>query len=714
MIDRKALVERHHVVQTSLDSRSPVSVGNGEFAFTVDVTGLQSMPTEYPVGPRDASAAPGTLLGTQAQWGWHSIPTDTDYSLEDSVVTYQSPTGPVPYVDMKGSITDGTENAVPPGELWLRANPHRLDLGRLGFSLPDNGSQSDASPTDIRPLRPDDIANTHQTLALWTGVVHSSFTLGTDQVTVTTACHPDRDELGIHVESAALTRGLGVTLAFPYGSGEWHNAADWEASDAHRTTLKHDDDGWLVSRELDASGYQVRIAGSGLQVEQRGRHELQLTTDSELLDFTVHFISTGQGDCTVRSISPKQEGATEARGAAAVVVASSLHWQRFWTEGGALELHKTDDPRAREIERRVVLSRYLTAVNCAGSMPPQETGLVCNSWRGKFHLEMHWWHSAHFPLWGRPDLLLRSLRWYHDALEGARQTAKWQGYDGARWPKQVGPDGRETPSSIGTFLIWQQPHPIYLAELLHRANPSQQLLEEFAEVVFESASFMASFAHDGGRGFELGPPLVPAQESYGSIRARATNPTFELAYWQWALRIASQWRSRLKLEPVEQWETVAANMVKPHVREGVYSAIDVEPFTIRNDHPSMLCALGFLPQTELVDMDVMRATLAEVRADWNWESTWGWDYPVLAMAAARLGEPETAVDSLLLGAGKNSALANGHNRQTDSLPLYLPGNGGLLAAVAMMAAGWDDGPTRNAPGFPKEWTVEWEGLVRAP
>lgn len=88
----------------------------------------------------------------------------------------------------------------------------------------------------------------------------------------------------------------------------------------------------------------------------------------------------------------------------------------------------------------------------------------------------------------------------------------------------------------------------------------------------------------------------------------------------------------------------------------------------------------------------------------------------MAMTAARLEDPEAAVDALLLSAGKNTVLPpNGHNRQTDSLPLYLPGNGGLLAAVALMAAGWDNGPDRHAPGFPADWAVAWEGgLVKAP
>jgi hypothetical protein len=170
----------------------------------------------------------------------------------------------------------------------------------------------------------------------------------------------------------------------------------------------------------------------------------------------------------------------------------------------------------------------------------------------------------------------------------------------------------------------------------------------------------------------------------------------------------------LGLEPVRVWQEVADGLVKPRVIDGVYAAIDVEPFTIRTDHPSMLCALGVLPETDLIDKEIMRATLADVLADWDWGTTWGWDYPVMAMTAARLDDPEAAVDALLMDAGKNTVLPNGHNRQTDSLPLYLPGNGGLLAAVALMAAGWDNGPDRHAPGFPSGWTVAWEGLVAAP
>ena len=126
----------------------------------------------------------------------------------------------------------------------------------------------------------------------------------------------------------------------------------------------------------------------------------------------------------------------------------------------------------------------------------------------------------------------------------------------------------------------------------------------------------------------------------------------------------------------------------------------------------MVYGWGMVPPTPLLAEQVVRTTLHDAVSDWDWDSTWGWDFPALAMTATRLGEPDLAVDLLLHPAAKNHYGATGHNRQTDHLPIYLPGNGGLLAAVAMMAAGWDgSAPT---PGFGEGWQVQHEGLLPAP
>jgi hypothetical protein len=111
----------------------------------------------------------------------------------------------------------------------------------------------------------------------------------------------------------------------------------------------------------------------------------------------------------------------------------------------------------------------------------------------------------------------------------------------------------------------------------------------------------------------------------------------------------------------------------------------------------------------------MRNTLYWVWDNWNWDKTWGWDYPMTAMNAARLGEPEKAIGALLMDKRTNTYLTNGHNYQDDRLRIYLPGNGGLLTAIAMMCAGWDGCTTTN-PGFPKDggWNVKWENLQKLP
>jgi len=113
----------------------------------------------------------------------------------------------------------------------------------------------------------------------------------------------------------------------------------------------------------------------------------------------------------------------------------------------------------------------------------------------------------------------------------------------------------------------------------------------------------------------------------------------------------------------------------------------------------------------VVDKGIMANTTKKVRATWDFGSVWGWDFPMAAMAAARAGLPALALEFLLMDSPKNQYLPNGCNYQRENLPAYFPGNGGLLAAVAMMAGGWS-GSVGEAPGFPKDgkWGVRCEGF----
>jgi hypothetical protein len=509
----------------------------------------------------------------------------------------------------------------------------------------------------------------------------------------------------VEIRGSLLERNfVAVRIKFP-GPSPSVAAADWEHPQKHSTSSIRADRALVqLERKLDDDRYVVTLQWSDGTLQRRSEHEWELTprAGSQRFWFTCEFTAT-------------EKNGGDALDADTTFAAAAEHWNKFWTTGGAVDLSASRDPRWEELERRTVLSQYLTAIQCSGSLPPAETGLTCNSWYGKFHLEMHWWHAAHFPLSGRPELLERSLGYYDRVLAAARDRAKQQGYAGARWPKMSDPTGADSPSPIGPLLIWQQPHPIFFAELCYRAHPDDVTVKRFADIVQATAEFMAAYAwfNDKTGRYDLGPPVIPAQENHP---ARETwNPTYELAYWRFGLRIAQEWRRRSKLEPEPLWDKIIEHLAPLPTKDGVYLAHENCPqtFTERNrDHPSMLAALGVLPPDKNVDAETMRRTLKKVLAEWRWDDTWGWDYPMAAMTAARLGERAMAIDLLLKDTPKNVYKINGHNYQRPGLSLYLPGNGGLLMAVAMMAAGWDDGPNEPAPGFPADgsWTVRDEGL----
>ena len=679
------LVRRHNPRILRLDPLSPLSLGNGEFAFTADVTGLQTLPKVY------ENAMP---LCTMSQWGWHTEPAPLRLDRQTLRLKQYDTHG-----RQVGYHTDSEGQT----ELfnWLRENPHRLHLGEIGLCL---------TKDDQKEIQVGDLSDVNQELDLWRGLLTSRFKLRGESVIVRTGVHPQFDLLAVSIESRLLDKGwLAVRFAFPYGSSSMQ-AADWKQSSRHHTQeLGRARNTIALRRTLEGDEYFVSIKSApGAECVSTAEHSFVLSATKQ----TTGTVRAGRLDF-VAAFSPHSIKGTLPN-VKETFAASTDHWHRFWTEGGAVELADSKDLRANELERRVVLSQYLTKIQCAGSIPPQETGLTVNSWYGKFHLEMHWWHGAHFALWNRLPLFEKSLGWYESILPVAKQLAQSQGYTGARWPKMVGPEGRDSPSPIGPLLIWQQPHPIFYAELCYQTHPNRRTLERYRQIVFESATFMASYAffdQKAGR-YVLGPPLIPAQENHPP--RETWNPTFELAYWSYGLQTAQQWRVRLGMKRDLEWDRVIRKLSPLPVRDGVYLAHENCPqtYTERNyDHPSMFGALGVLPG-DGVDRDTMRRTLHKTIKEWQWDQTWGWDYPLTAMTAARLNETQLAVDALLMTTEKNRYLANGHNYQRANLPCYLPGNGGLLYAVAMMAVGWRHAPGKHAPGFPQDgkWTVRWENL----
>lgn len=90
-----------------------------------------------------------------------------------------------------------------------------------------------------------------------------------------------------------------------------------------------------------------------------------------------------------------------------------------------------------------------------------------------------------------------------------------------------------------------------------------------------------------------------------------------------------------------KWEDVANNLASLPVDKGVYLAHENYPdmyIRFNFDHPSMVGAFGILPG-EKVNITTMENTLDKILDTWQFEEMWGWDFPMMAMTATRLGRP---------------------------------------------------------------------------
>ena len=701
-IDRHALVTRHNPTLHQLDVDCPLTVGNGNFAFGCDITGLQTFAGHYQRW--------GVPTETLSRWCWVTDPNPNHYTLADASKNFTLPDGRVLPFPMKQNSPAGD---------WLRKNPRIQPLGQLALEW---------DKPDGSLLAPEDIQEPEQTLDLWTGIVTSRFKLGGVPVKVTTACHPESDLVAVRIESALVAQGkLRARLAFPRGYNlNVKNTPDldWSLPESHRSVLTQTDyASSSIARTVGDTRYTVLVGGYVSETAPHVFHIMSQMKASPVLEFTVAFT-----DLTGRHPRPDPRTAPTFE-------ASAAHWQKFWQEGAAVDFSGSTNPLAPKLEERIVLSQYLMAVQMAGDVPPQESGLTCATWYGKHHTEMIWWHAAHFALWGHDDLLAKNLAWYQSQLPAARALAQSRGLKGARWAKMTGPEMRESPGG-NPLIVWNQPHMVYLCELLYRNNPTPATLAMYRDLVLETANCLASMVHlDAQQGvYVLGPPLWIVQEIYD--QATSQNPSFELAYWRWALGVAQQWRERLGLPRDAQWDDVIKRLAPLPQKGGKYVALGSNPDTwdnlgSRHDHPEMLMPLGFLPGGPDVDRATMSRTLDAVLRTWDWDTKiWGWDYPMIAMTAARLGRPDVAVEVLLRDGPNNRYLPNGHcpQRSDEAAPrspapgarkreiaAYLPANGAFLSAVSLMVAGWD-GCAETHPGFPKDgsWTIRAEGLHPLP
>ena len=353
-IDRESVVRRFNLKLNQSHPYSPVQVGNGNFAFGVDITGLQTFLPH----------------NTLSSWGWHnsSLPTTpnqtsiSDFTGQDwrthgRLVNYNQP---------NPSEKDISQ--------WLIANPHRINLGRLGLWF---GGKN---------ISEYELADKSQVLDLWEGKISSSFSLNGAGVHVKTVSSPETDTVAVEIRSELIQQGqLGVFLDFPYATGK--NKFDapfvglFNATSNHTTSLRSKKHGATITHTLDATTYDAEIKWKNeghITRANNETHKYIMTSGkgSNTLTFTVTFTPKA-----TKGISTFKQVEKNARN----------WWRNYWSTGAFVSLPIAANKTAEELQRRIVLTQYLLAVNGAGKDPPQESGLVNNGWYGKLHLEMVFW-----------------------------------------------------------------------------------------------------------------------------------------------------------------------------------------------------------------------------------------------------------------------------------------------------------------------------------
>ncbi|KAF2456051.1 Six-hairpin glycosidase-like protein [Lineolata rhizophorae] len=692
-IDREEVVRQFNPRRNATSEESPMQVGNGNFAFGADITGLQSV-------------LPWNILST---WCWHnsSLPqtpgqtSPADYTgvqwwTHDRLVTYAQP--------------NPEEDEI---SQWLIRNPHRVNMGRIGLLFDGSG------------ITEADLADTSQYLDMWNGILHSNFSIEGAAVSVQTVVDPRSDTVAVQLQSELVGQGrLSVFFDYPYMTGE--NKFEtfvglWNATSNHATSLHTFRQRAEIKHDLDATTYYTTIVWeepAAISRISNSSHKYILEpADSNVFTFTATY--------TPNPLRVSNSSSTFS----AVADSSTTWWNDYWTAGAFVDLTAVENPpESLALQGRILLSQYLLAVNGASANPPQESGLTNNGWYGKFHLEMYLWHGVHWAVWNRWKCLRRSLdTLYQRFLPTSFERAADQGYTGARWGKMSDPAGRSAPGEINSLLIWQQPHPLYFAELEYQASldgtleeEPNEILDKWDDILTATADFMSSYAffNSSTDVYDLGPPMYPVSEN--TPPNSTMNAIFESAYWRFGLSIASAWKSRQDKPIPSEWTTVLNNLAPLPVQDGTYVVCEgvQDPWStdsLTEDHPGAVGIYGLLPPSDDIplDMAILDATLAAIDSTWNFTASFGWDFPMLAMNAARMGRPQEAVDWLLDPGFQFDDVGMPIGGARVPTP-YFPASAGLLWAVGMLAGGWysDEGSTLE-DRWPSGWQVHVEDFGKS-
>ena len=165
-IDRRAVVTRHNPEIRDRNLPGPTQVGNGEFAFGFDISGLQTFSDN---------------ANTMSNWGWYRFPLPEGQTPEEFRGAVWETQGRMVRYD----IPNPEQKALCD---WMVRNPQRINLGRVGLLLTKTGGER---------VRLEELGDPVQRLDLWSGIATSEYTVEGIPVRVTTVGHPELDAVAV-------------------------------------------------------------------------------------------------------------------------------------------------------------------------------------------------------------------------------------------------------------------------------------------------------------------------------------------------------------------------------------------------------------------------------------------------------------------------------------------------------------------------------------
>ncbi|KAJ0383686.1 hypothetical protein COL922a_009983 [Colletotrichum nupharicola] len=355
-IDRQRIVSQFNVVRTSLidNETTPLQVGNGNFAFNVDNTGMQTF----------------LPFNTLSSWAWHndSLPTNGE-KLSDY-------TG-VPRLTHGRNVSyDVPDPNLPAVSQWLIGNPNRINLGRIGLKY--KGAT----------LSADKITEPRQELELWSGTITSTFKVDGEAVKVITQGDFDTDAVTFQIDSNLMASGdLEVELDFPYPpihstkykyevfAGVYDfplNHTTRIVNSCGRPDLAH------IYHELQETSYYVNLRWPSNSSPHLSRDEPEGSEKITAHRYTLASNSSASSVLFTAHFSPDRQ---DPEIPSTVQERNRAGWHEYWSEGGFVDLTLSSNPNATELQRRIILSQYHVRVNSAASgQSPQESGLMNNGW----------------------------------------------------------------------------------------------------------------------------------------------------------------------------------------------------------------------------------------------------------------------------------------------------------------------------------------------